>query len=75
MPAIMLEGGIVLDPDNTYAQQLQRYAHALGLTHLRVVRATVVGQPSTYLVLAGAHPLFKHPALDHVQAYLATLCS
>lgn len=75
MPAILLQGGIVLDPDNIYAQQLQRYAHALGLTHLRVVRAMVHGQPPTYLVLAGAHPLYKHVAPDHVQAYLATLCS
>lgn len=72
MAPIILPGGIVLDPHNAGAQQLQAHAERLGLDDVQGVRATVVGEGRTYLVLDKLRPVFKHPLVDDVRAYLDT---
>lgn len=44
MPSVILPGGIILDPHEAGAQQLQAHAERLGLDDVQIFWATVVGQ-------------------------------
>jgi len=68
----ILPGGIILDPHDPGAQQLQAHAEWLGLDDVQIMRATIVGAGRTYLVLDKLRPVFKHPLVDDVRAYLDT---
>ncbi len=70
MPPIILPGGLVLDLHDPGAQHVQAHAKRLGLDDVQVVRATVVGQRRTYLVLDRLRPLFEHAAPDVVMTHL-----
>ena len=69
-PPIILPGGIVLDPHDAGAQQLQTHAEHLRLEDIHVVRATVVGQRCTYLVLDRLRPVFEDATPDVVLTHL-----
>jgi len=70
MPPIILPGGSILDPHDAGGQHLEAHAEQLGLDDIHVVRATVVGQRGTYLVLDRLRPIFKDTAPDAVITYL-----
>ncbi len=72
LPTI-LPGGIVLDPHDRHAQQLQAHAQRLGLDPLHVMRARLVGQPDTYLVMQWPRPVFQHPSAAVVAAHLDSM--
>ncbi len=72
LPTI-LPGGIVLDPHDTHAQQLQAHAQRLGLDTLHVMRARLVGHTPTYLVMQWPRPVFQHPSVDVVAAHLDSM--
>ncbi len=63
-------GGIVLDPHDAGAQQVQAHADHVELDDIHVVRATVVGQRHTYLVLDRLRPVFEDAAPDVVRIHL-----
>ncbi len=44
MTVVILSGGIVLDPHDTGAQQVQAHAERLGLDRIHVFRARVMGE-------------------------------
>ena len=69
----MLAGGIVLDPNDAHAQQLQAHAQRLGLDDLHIMRARLVGHAPTYLVMQWPRPVFQHPSTAVVAAYLDTM--
>lgn len=72
LPTI-LPGGIVLDPQDAHAQQLQAHAQRLGLDTLHVMRARLVGHAHTYLVMQWPHPVFQHPSAAVVAAHLDSM--
>lgn len=70
MPPIILPGGIVLNPHDAGAQQLQAHAEQLGLDDVQIFRAMVVGQLQTYLVLDRLRPVFEDATPDVVRTHL-----
>jgi len=70
MPLTILPGGIVLDPHDVGAQQLQAHAERLGLGNIHIVRATIVGHRHTYLVLDRLRPVFEDAAPNVVAQHL-----
>ncbi len=54
--------GFVLDPNDPTAQQVQAHARSLELEDVQVVRATIVGQRYTYLVLDRLPPDIRAPS-------------
>ncbi len=69
----MLPGGIVLDPHDAHAQQLQEHAQRLGLHDLHIMRARLAGHALTYLVMQWPHPVFQHPSAAVVAAHLDSM--
>ena len=63
---IILQGGIVLDPRDMTAQQVQAHAERLGHDHVQGCRARRGSTGPTYEMLHGARPVVQHPALDAV---------
>lgn len=73
MPPIILPGGIVLDPHDAGAQQVQAHAEGLGLRGIQVFQARVMGAEQTYFVVEWLGPVFQHAALDAVTAHLNSM--
>ena len=70
MRPIMLSDGIILDRNDAGAQQLQAHAERLGLAHVQVFRARLVGKEQTYLVVEWPRPVFQHSSADVIMAHL-----
>jgi hypothetical protein len=64
MPPVIIQGGIILNPDDTDAQQLQAHAQDRGLDHIHVFHATLAGKGHTYFVLNRSHPVFQDTSPD-----------
>lgn len=73
MPPVIIQGGIILNPDDTGAQQLQAHALHIGLDYIHIFHATLAGKGYTYLVLNKSHPVFQDISPEVIKDYLDSM--